>query len=153
VSAILCIYCLTDADFVRNEPKTARKPIALRGLTPLEKPKDPFRAKIPTPADVPSHENLDSHTHTPLPRSVSPTPPATPSSRGPNSASKKSQRVAEQEKRERYAQQLFDELNRSVFRNGLPANTKLTWNLRLLSTAGRAKWHRYVHVFAVYSIN
>jgi hypothetical protein len=83
---------------------------------------------------------------------MSPASSASPS-RGLKSTSKKSQKIAEQEKRKRYAQQLFDELNLSVFKNGLPANTKLTWNARLLSTAGRAKWHRCVHVLTVYSIN
>ncbi|KAF8887770.1 SprT-like family-domain-containing protein, partial [Infundibulicybe gibba] len=54
----------------------------------------------------------------------------------------KAQAAAEQLRREKYAQELFDELNRVVFKNGLPKETKLNWNKRLLSTAGRAKWHR-----------
>ncbi|KII86319.1 hypothetical protein PLICRDRAFT_56048 [Plicaturopsis crispa FD-325 SS-3] len=55
---------------------------------------------------------------------------------------KKTAAAAEQVRREIYAQTLFAELNRTVFNNGLPANTALKWNVRLLTTAGRAKWHR-----------
>jgi hypothetical protein len=54
-------------------------------------------------------------------------------------------RLVEQARREQYAQSLFDELNRDVFGGALPAETKLNWNKRLLTTAGRAKWHRCVH--------
>jgi len=57
--------------------------------------------------------------------------------------SKKATEEAEQARRERYAQELFDELNKSVFGNGLPENTKLNWNKRLLTTAGKAKYRRY----------
>jgi hypothetical protein len=48
----------------------------------------------------------------------------------------------EQQRRHDYAQQLFDDLNASIFKGGLPNNTALNWNKRLLTTAGRAKWHR-----------
>lgn len=57
---------------------------------------------------------------------------------------KKTQAVAEQARREQYAAELFEELNRMVFNNGLPKGTKMNWNKRLLTTAGRAKWHRFV---------
>ncbi|KAF8633981.1 hypothetical protein AX15_001158 [Amanita polypyramis BW_CC] len=48
----------------------------------------------------------------------------------------------EMEKRVKYAEELFSELNGAVFKDKLPKDTKLTWNKRLLTTAGRAKWHR-----------
>ncbi|TFK40911.1 SprT-like family-domain-containing protein [Crucibulum laeve] len=48
----------------------------------------------------------------------------------------------EQFRLEAYAQQIFTELNKSVFEDKLPKSTILNWNKRLLSTAGRAKWHR-----------
>jgi hypothetical protein len=57
--------------------------------------------------------------------------------------SKKAIEQAEQARREKYAQDLFDELNASVFKNGLPEKTKLNWNKRLLTTAGKARYHRY----------
>ena len=57
-------------------------------------------------------------------------------------SSKKAQQTVEQQKRHDYAQQLFDDLNASIFKGGLPNNTALNWNKRLLTTAGRAKWHR-----------
>lgn len=55
---------------------------------------------------------------------------------------KKGQAAAEQARREQYAEELFAELNQVVFKEGLPKETKLVWNKRLLTTAGRAKWHR-----------
>ena len=57
--------------------------------------------------------------------------------------SKKALALAEQAERVAYAQSLFDELNRSVFGGGLPAETSLIWSNRLLTTAGRARWHRW----------
>lgn len=57
---------------------------------------------------------------------------------------KKTQAAAEQARREQYAADLFEELNRVVFKDGLPKETKMNWNKRLLTTAGRAKWHRFV---------
>ncbi|KAI0287401.1 SprT-like family-domain-containing protein, partial [Russula brevipes] len=56
--------------------------------------------------------------------------------------SKKALAQAEQAERAAYAQSLFDELNRGVFASGLPVETSLVWSNRLLTTAGRARWHR-----------
>jgi len=70
------------------------------------------------------------------------TPPSKRSPIKPQRTSKKAQLLEEQNRRKAYAQQLFDELNRDVFKGGLPKDTKLWWNNRLLTTAGRAKWHR-----------
>ncbi|KZT22106.1 hypothetical protein NEOLEDRAFT_1072350 [Neolentinus lepideus HHB14362 ss-1] len=55
---------------------------------------------------------------------------------------KKAQAEANQAKRAAYAEELFAELNHSIFKDGLPTDTKLVWNTRLLTTAGKAKWHR-----------
>ncbi|KAH7914475.1 SprT-like family-domain-containing protein [Hygrophoropsis aurantiaca] len=60
----------------------------------------------------------------------------------PPRITKKSQLAAGQARRAKYASDLFIELNRTVFNNGLPSETKLNWSKRLLTTAGRAKWHR-----------
>ena len=57
---------------------------------------------------------------------------------------KKALEAAEQQRREQYAQAFFEEMNGTVFGGGLPGETKLVWNKRLLSTAGRAKWQRSV---------
>ena len=56
--------------------------------------------------------------------------------------SKKALAQAEQAERAAYARSLFDELNRTVFAGGLPVETTLAWSNRLLTTAGRARWHR-----------
>lgn len=55
---------------------------------------------------------------------------------------KKAMQAIEQARREKYAQQLFDDLNTAIFKSGLPKDTVLTWSNRLLTTAGRAKWKR-----------
>ena len=74
-----------------------------------------------------------------LPLRIEP-PLASSPKAGPTS--KKAQKTVEQRKRHDYAQHLFDDLNASIFKGGLPNNTALNWNKRLLTTAGRAKWHR-----------
>lgn len=56
--------------------------------------------------------------------------------------SKKAQAAIEQARREDYARRFFDELNRSVFEEGIPTTTVLKWSNRLLTTAGRARWRR-----------
>ncbi|EKM60707.1 uncharacterized protein PHACADRAFT_203857 [Phanerochaete carnosa HHB-10118-sp] len=81
----------------------------------------------------------------PLRRTPSPqlSPPTSPAKKGKASrVTKKAQREAERTRREAYAEELFKELNASVFNGGLPETTALTWSVRLLTTAGRAKWRR-----------
>ena len=63
---------------------------------------------------------------------------------------KKALQERELERRRAYAQTFFEELNKSIFGGGIPASTELQWNKRLLTTAGRAHWHRsvpYVRTF------
>ncbi|KAK7694185.1 hypothetical protein QCA50_001365 [Cerrena zonata] len=66
-------------------------------------------------------------------------PIATTDSKG-RPLSKKAIKAAEQARREEYAQYEFHSLNREVFGERLPADTKLIWSKRLLTTAGRASW-------------
>lgn len=54
-------------------------------------------------------------------------------------------KAKEQARRQKYATELFAELNRDVFGDRLPGNTTLEWSKRLLTTAGRARWHRWVN--------
>jgi hypothetical protein len=86
--------------------------------------------------------------------SILATTPKTPLRANPKSTpakaprtSKKALALAEQAERAAYAQSLFDELNRGVFAGGLPVETTLIWSNRLLTTAGRARWHRCVRSF------
>ena len=58
--------------------------------------------------------------------------------------SKKAILEADLKRRKDYAQQLFSDLNELVFKQGLPSDTQLNWNKRLVSTAGRARFHRSV---------
>lgn len=119
----------------RNEPKSSRKPIRFipddaQGLDKAPGNTTPVKATRISSRIVPAMPST--------PTSVSRTKPkATPR------VGKKALAAAEQERRERYAQELFVELNRVIFRDGLPKETKLSWNKRLLTTAGRAKMHRY----------
>lgn len=147
----------------RYEPKTARRPIP----RPVIKPKprsnhsqgdahstglsgtsgddalflssnDEGITTISDPARALPHvaESFPSIPHAGPSRPVLATPKTPRARRG-----KKAEAETEQSRREAYAQQLFDELNASVFGSGLP-HVKLVWNKRLLTTAGRAKWHR-----------
>ncbi|KAF8559299.1 hypothetical protein OG21DRAFT_1519235 [Imleria badia] len=47
----------------------------------------------------------------------------------------------EQARRQKYAADLFAKLNKDIFGDRLPKNTTLEWSKRLLTTAGRARWH------------
>lgn len=74
----------------------------------------------------------------------------TKNSKSAGRASKKAVEKAEEIRRQEYAQELFTELNAFVFKNKLPQDTKLNWNKRLLTTAGRAKYRRYNHFLSSY---
>lgn len=94
----------------------------------------PRRAMRPSPSPPPSETARINDSPTKKSR-VKGTPKAP-------RVTKKAQQVAEQSRREEYAQQLFDELNKRIFKGGLPEDTALKWSNRLLTTAGRARWKR-----------
>jgi len=98
----------------------------------------------PAASALPAHVAVSilSTPKTPLKAKPKSTPAKTPRT------SKKAQALAEQAERASYAQSLFDELNRGVFAGGLPVETTLIWSNRLLTTAGRARWHRCVRFFS-----
>ncbi|KAF8525219.1 SprT-like family-domain-containing protein, partial [Hysterangium stoloniferum] len=50
--------------------------------------------------------------------------------------------TADQQRLEDYAKALFSELNGTVFGGRIPPETELIWNVRLLSTAGKAFFSR-----------
>lgn len=117
----------------RNEPRSARKPIHLnpryaRSITAIA---DPTLNSVPPP-----FRPVKDVLGTPC------TPGSPTKAKQVRRTGKKAQAAAEQARRAAYAQLLFTELNQVVFGNGLPQDTKLKWNKRLLTTAGRAKWHR-----------
>jgi hypothetical protein len=93
----------------------------------------------PNPRALPAHVAVNILATPKTPKS---TPTKTPRT------SKKALALAEQAERAAYAQSLFDELNRGVFAGGLPVETTLIWSNRLLTTAGRARWHRCVRSFS-----
>jgi len=109
---------IDDHDVDDNRPARVRRPLV---NTP---------EATPTPTPTPKTP-LDAR-----PKSSAATKTKTPRT------SKKALALAEQAERAAYAQSLFDELNRAVFAGGLPVETTLVWSNRLLTTAGRARWHR-----------
>ncbi|TEB39127.1 hypothetical protein FA13DRAFT_1725086 [Coprinellus micaceus] len=141
-----------DAVLVFDEPKSARKPI----------PKQKSKAKVFTTVSVegtkarvtfssssnelfePDAPDVDTDTeptpNPPAPRAKNPSPKKK-LARTPRVTNKKRKQDQQEELRS-YAQTLFAEINRTVFQQQLPEDTKLNWNKRLLTTAGRAKWHR-----------
>lgn len=151
-----CALCLLTKS--RYEPKSARKPIrhipSLREGSTSSRSSTP-RKNPPFQMDFPSSDGGITRIADPTPvgtpsraQPVKGVPVTTPSNASPRKGrqtprtGKKAQAAAEQAKREVYAQKLFTELNHIVFKDGLPKETKLNWNKRLLTTAGRAKWHR-----------
>lgn len=141
----------------RNEPPSARMPLRRPPQTPRTASPDPpgsadkethglVRAfstlssltTLPDPEEDKTHDN-DRPPRTPL---KSATPAKTTRTTKTPRTSKKALAQAEQAERAAYARSLFDELNRTVFAGGLPVETTLVWSPRLLTTAGRARWHR-----------
>lgn len=141
---------------MRYEPKSARKPLEIPHLsevfpiTPRQLPDLTYDDEQSPTLDR-GVDNLKGTSYRPKVPKVRLTPVKPmftidtpgPRSRVALSQSKKAQAAAEQQRRVTYARGLFEELNRSVFEDKLPKDTKLIWSKRLLTTAGRAKWHRY----------
>ncbi|EAU92950.2 hypothetical protein CC1G_03737 [Coprinopsis cinerea okayama7 len=127
-----------DAILVFDEPKSARKPIPKRTLLGSDSSNGSFSVPS-TPGRIFGRpEIINATPGPPDPRRTSPRKRGA----GTPRVSKKKTREEEQAKLREYASELFQELNRTVFNNELPFDTKLNWNKRLLTTAGRAKWHR-----------
>lgn len=145
----------------RNDPRSARTPLRRTQTPRTASPNPPGLADKDTHGLVKAFSTLSSLTT--LPDSDSETtrvagvddnerPPRTPlnakskstpaKTRKTPRTSKKALAEAEQAERAAYAQSLFDELNRTAFAGGLPVETTLVWSNRLLTTAGRARWHR-----------
>lgn len=148
--------------FQSNEPRSARKPIPRKRVAGRDKPpsSDTFPAtpKKKSAATrkplAPQFQNGDSDSegHT-YPESVQSSKVSNSLGSPCDSKKKKAPRLtkkailaAEQGRREAYAQELFNELNESVFNGGIPPETTLKWSNRLLTTAGRARWHKYVWI-------
>ncbi|KAM5531516.1 hypothetical protein V8D89_014841 [Ganoderma adspersum] len=146
------------AILVLDEPRSAQKPI--RRPTPSSStsiavvpgpstPRGPSKLRLEISSDSDSEEEIAKIVK-PKPRvkGISEPRPTTASPGGsmliPKTPrmTKKALQERELERRHAYAQAFFEELNRSIFGSGIPASTKLQWNKRLLTTAGRAHWHR-----------
>ncbi|KIM47954.1 hypothetical protein M413DRAFT_61836 [Hebeloma cylindrosporum] len=128
-----------------DEPPSARTPLRIRKKA-VHKPPNKI---LDTPNNTVNEQPLASKTRqvrVPSPGSLD--TPSTPLAQRPSvektprTNTKKSRLQAELQRRQKYAQQIFTELNNSVFEKGLPENTKLDWSKRLRTTAGKAKYHR-----------
>ncbi|KAJ3576265.1 hypothetical protein NP233_g517 [Leucocoprinus birnbaumii] len=139
------------AILIFDEPKSARKPIrvniprkrspseqledvATGSTTDIPKPRVPLKSS-PVLSDL---SEPSVRVSTPINKRVT----KSKSTKSTTRVSKKALEEAELARREQYAQELFDELNSSVFKMGLPESTSLKWNKRLLTTAGKARYHR-----------
>ena len=120
-----------------DEPKSAKTP--LRVGTKDQARSTPNKSGNHSEKTINGRKPPSSSAASLFPLRIEPPLASSPKAR---SSSKKAQQTVEQQRRHDYAQQLFDDLNASVFKGGLPNNTALNWNKRLLTTAGRAKWHR-----------
>ncbi|KAF9787011.1 SprT-like family-domain-containing protein [Thelephora terrestris] len=122
---------LDDSIITYDPPKSAKKPIRI----------GPPLVKIPSRETV--SQKRTAAPKQPTTSDTWPAAPSTPStSHGSGRILKGAQAAAERKNLEEYTQQFFDSLNNTVFGNGLPPDTQLVWNSRLLTTAGRARWHR-----------
>jgi hypothetical protein len=125
---------------VSDEPRSAAKPLGKevkKTLPPTAIFDTPSRvsatpvATPSTPASTPVSRRLEGKSTTTGPRS------------------KKARLAEKHETLQAYAEELFHDLNKTVFNGELPASTKLNWNKRLLKTAGRAKFHRWVGMLLI----
>ncbi|TFK30675.1 hypothetical protein FA15DRAFT_651200 [Coprinopsis marcescibilis] len=126
------LVLLTKRLTASNEPKSARKPLPSHSIA---------RSLAGDTTSKPSQATSDAPTASTSCKIG--TPSRTPAKGTPRTSKKKTQ-AEQQKKLQDYADALFKELNGTVFNGGLPDDTKLNWNKRLLTTAGRAKWHRYI---------
>lgn len=137
------------AILIFDEPKSAKKPVRIAVLPkrpPLEQWNDsttdrPTSSLLLKSLSLCDDLDPNARVDAPIGRKIIRPKSAKTTTR----MSKKAAEEAEQARREKYAQELFDELNKSVFGNGLPENTKLNWNKRLLTTAGKARYRRSRH--------
>ncbi|THU90761.1 hypothetical protein K435DRAFT_759939 [Dendrothele bispora CBS 962.96] len=126
-----------EAILVLNEPKSHRKTLKLteESLSYSPSPRSPRKRSQPNATTV-----------------FTPTTPAaaieTPSKTSSASRSPMKKRMSAKAKKEerfnelkKYAEELFEELNQKIFEGKLP-DAPLQWNPRLLTTAGKAQWHR-----------
>ncbi|KAF9535759.1 SprT-like family-domain-containing protein [Crepidotus variabilis] len=126
---------------VLDEPRSSHKPLLIKKGTPSTTSRKPKFPGVGIP---------DSSISTAAPSGLSEEVVSTPTTRqsaqkAPRTPRTNSKKAQEKEKRDRlhaYAQQLFTDLNATVFDDQLPTSTQLIWNTRLLRTAGRAKFHR-----------
>ncbi|KAH7929391.1 hypothetical protein BV22DRAFT_1116952 [Leucogyrophana mollusca] len=130
-----------------NDPRSARKPIRRSPESRFHsRGSSPTKSSTSTLVIEKTGSDSDSDASNAAP--VPPTPrrgPAASLNKSPVKTpriTKKAQAAAEQARREKYASEPFVELNRTVFNGGLPKETKLNWSKRLLTTAGKARWHR-----------
>ncbi|KAG1716330.1 hypothetical protein ID866_814, partial [Astraeus odoratus] len=127
------------AILILNDPPGSRRP--LRTISPTMHVQRCF----PTDETVSRSSATGRVVDTPSAPAYTPSRRMASSNNSPSKhcrTSKKAREAEEQARREKYAADLFTELNHNVFDGRLPKETKLEWSKRLLTTAGRARWHR-----------
>ncbi|KAK1215424.1 hypothetical protein PQX77_021963 [Marasmius sp. AFHP31] len=130
-----------EAILVYDEPRSPKKPTRITTTHP----------QVPQ-VRVPSTSGSASTPATPAKKKgpkLPETPTATPAANMPTQGSQRKPRVSKKVLEEtrlaqlfEYAQNFFHEMNAAVFGNGLPQQTQLSWNKKLYTTAGKARWNK-----------
>ncbi|KAI0762579.1 SprT-like family-domain-containing protein [Fomes fomentarius] len=147
---------------ILNEPRIAQKPLrrpTAVGIGSIASPGPSTPHRGPAKAQRPLLPSSDSDSEDEVVAIAKPKPRRSTvavagvrsksSSPAPSKLASKAPRMTkkallqlELERRRAYADAVFKDLNNAVFGGGIPAETKLEWNKRLLTTAGRAHWHK-----------
>ncbi|KAG1755052.1 SprT-like family-domain-containing protein [Suillus paluster] len=134
----------SDADdgsiLVLNEPRSTRKPIRRAQISTMKETIPSFPITRHDHGSSYPYSSGEDTRQAGTPRAV--LGGITARKNGPAPRISARGKAEEQARREKYAEMLFEELNSTIFNDGLPRETKLNWNKRLLTTAGRARWHR-----------
>ncbi|KAF9263104.1 hypothetical protein L218DRAFT_1077494 [Marasmius fiardii PR-910] len=136
---------IDEAIIVYDEPRSPKKPIRVPSSAPHLNTAilDSSISNLATPTkqkNVLFSDTTDTTTGSTTPTVGTPNQ-ASPSKRKPR-MTKKAAEEAQLAKLFDYAQAFFHEMNAAVFGNGLPQQTQLSWNKKLCTTAGKAKWNK-----------
>ncbi|KAJ8091326.1 hypothetical protein AAF712_013577 [Marasmius tenuissimus] len=130
-----------EAILVYDEPRSPKKPTRI----PTTHPQVPQVRVSSTGGSVSNPATPAKKKGPKLPE----TPTAAPAANTPTQGSQRKPRVSKKVLEEtrlaqlfEYAQNFFHEMNAAVFGNGLPQQTQLSWNKKLYTTAGKARWNK-----------
>ncbi|KAK7468505.1 hypothetical protein VKT23_003011 [Stygiomarasmius scandens] len=133
-------YRRDEAILVLDEPKSHRKTMRITHESIVDSPTPSSPRKHPQPKAATTSvisSNVTSSIFTPS-KSGAASTSTSPMKKRTSAKAKREERLNELKE---YAEKLYDELNQKIFGKKLP-DAPLQWNTRLLTTAGKAQWHR-----------